>query len=115
MLGNLKQSALRLKRDGLRVRRMAAACKRLLSERGEASGVSTASETLSQYQALAPDEQLAFFQSLKREFSPDPKAVLQAARAYEQMQSGETLARLIHASEPPRSPSSPTCPTPSRR
>ncbi len=102
MLGSLKESALRLKRDGLRVRRMVAACKRLLSERGEASGVAIAAQTLEQYQALAPSEQLAFFQSLKREFSPDPKQVLLAARDYERLQDRETLAALLHVSEPPR-------------
>jgi malonyl-CoA decarboxylase len=102
MLGSLKESALSLRRDGLRVRRMVAACKRLLSERGEASGASIAAATLAQYQALGPEEQLAFFRALRREFSPDPKQVLKAARDYEQSQDGSTLAALIRASEPPR-------------
>ena len=72
MLGTLKESALKLKRDGLKVRRLVAACKQLLSERGEALGVSLAAETLALYAELSNVEQVAFFEALKTELAPQP-------------------------------------------
>ena len=39
-------------RDGLKVRRLIGSCRKLLSERGEAAGVSLAKSTLDLYRAL---------------------------------------------------------------
>ncbi len=102
MLGTLKESALKLKRDGLKVRRLVTACKQLLSERGEALGVSLAAETLALYAELSNAEQVVFFEALKTEFSPDPREVLRTATEYAQSPDSAHLAALTHAAEPPR-------------
>ena len=105
MLGSIKgfrDTALRLKRDGIKTRKLVRACKQLLSERGEASGVSLAEKTLALYAALSKEEQAAFFQALKSEFSPDPQQVLAAAIAYSSSPDSAHLAILTHAAEPPR-------------
>lgn len=99
---NIRDKAMRLKRDGLKVRKLVGACRQLLSERGEASGVSQAQQTLALYAELSKDEQLAFFQSLKNDFSPDPQRVLETATAYAQSPDSRHLAALTHAAEPPR-------------
>ncbi len=105
MLGSIKGmtgKALQLKRDGLKTRRLVEACKQLLTERGEAAGVSRAEETLALYGELSRDEQLVFFRALKTEFAPDPAKVLAAATAYAQHADSQRLAALTHAAEPPR-------------
>ncbi len=102
MLNTIKALALRGKRDGLRVRKLVLACRQLLSERGEASGVSLAQQTLALYAALSKEEQGAFFQSLKTDFSPDPVKVLAAANAYAESPDSEHLSVLTHQVEPPR-------------
>ena len=105
MLGSIKgirDTALRLKRDGIKTRKLVRACKQLLSERGEASGVSLAEKTLALYATLSKEEQSAFFQALKTEFSPDPQRVLETALAYANSPDSAHLAALTHAAEPPR-------------
>lgn len=102
MLKSIKALAVRGKRDGRRTRQVVLACKQLLSERGEASGVSLAQETLALYAKLTKEEQLAFFQSLKAEFSPDPAKVLAAANAYAESPDSAHLAVLTREAEPPR-------------
>lgn len=98
----MRDKALQLKRDGLKARKLVGACHQLLSERGEASGVSRAQETLAIYATLSKDEQATFFQVLKSEFSPDPARVLAAATAYAGTPDSRHLATLTQASEPPR-------------
>ena len=98
----LRDTALRFKRDGRNTKALVRACKQLLSERGEASGVSQALDTLTLYAALSKDEQLAFFHALKTEFSPDPQQVLDAATAYAKSPDSQHLAALTRAAEPPR-------------
>lgn len=102
LLKSIKALALRGKRDGRRTRQVVLACKQLLSERGEASGVSLAQETLALYAQLSKDEQTAFFHSLKAEFSPDPGKVLAAAAAYAESPDSARLAVLTREAEPPR-------------
>ena len=99
---NIRDKALQLKRDGLKTRKLVRACQQLLSERGEASGVSQAQATLTLYAGLSREEQLAFFQALKSEFAPDPGRVLATATAYAQTPDSQHLAALTHAAEPPR-------------
>ncbi|MBL8525123.1 MAG: malonyl-CoA decarboxylase family protein [Betaproteobacteria bacterium] len=94
--------ALAIKRDGLKTRRLVEACLQLLTERGEASGVSRAQETLALYAELSRDEQLVFFRALKTEFAPDPQKVLETATAYAANPDSRHLAALTHAAEPPR-------------
>ena len=79
-----------------------ALCHSLLSERGEVSGSRLAAEALDSYQALDDRGRRAFFESLIREFSPDPEEVGQAGDAYRDDPSPENLARLQKVVEPPR-------------
>ena len=89
-------------RDGVKVRRLIASCKKLLSERGEAAGVSLAKITSDQYLGLDKKEQARFFAALLVEFSPDPARVLAASKAYAAEPSAASLAQLSIAAEPPR-------------
>lgn len=98
----IRDTALRFKRDGVKTQKLVQACKQLLSERGVASGVSQAQETMALYAALSKEDQLAFFQALKTEFSPDPQQVLASATAYAKSPDSQHLAVLIQAAEPPR-------------
>ena len=105
MLGSIKgigESALRLGAGGVRRRKLIRACRQLLSVRGEGAGVSLAVDTLALYAALPMEEQLAFFQALKTDFSPDPAEVLVAATAYAEAPDSARLAALTAAAEPPR-------------
>ena len=89
-------------RDGLKVRRLIVSCKKLLSERGEAAGVSLAKITLDLYRNLDKKDQARFFAALLAEFSPDPMRVLAASKAYAAEPSAANLAQLSIAAEPPR-------------
>lgn len=102
MFESLQNRAALIARDGLKVRRLVTACHKLLSERGEAAGVSLAKETLEQYRTLDKKEQVRFFLALAEEFSPDPQSVLRAAQAYADNASPENLATLNQVVEPPR-------------
>jgi malonyl-CoA decarboxylase len=79
-----------------------ALCHSLLSERGEVSGGRLAAEALDSYRALDDRARRAFFESLIREFSPDPEEVGRAGDAYRNDPSPESLARLQKVVEPPR-------------
>jgi malonyl-CoA decarboxylase len=81
MFESVQKRAAVFTRDGLKVRRLIASCKKLLSERGEAAGVSLAKITLDLYGDLDKKEQARFFSRLLAEFSPDPRQVLEAAQA----------------------------------
>ena len=89
-------------RDGVKVRRLIASCRKLLSERGEAAGVSLAKITSDLYRNLDKKEQARFFAALLVEFSPDPTRVLAASKAYAAEPSAASLAQLSIAAEPPR-------------
>ncbi|MBE0626895.1 MAG: malonyl-CoA decarboxylase [Burkholderiales bacterium] len=83
-------------------RKTVALCHALLSERGEASGAALAREALQAYGLLAGPALRAFFDVLAQEFSPEPDAVEDAARAYRQDPSQANLIRLQHGIEAPR-------------
>jgi malonyl-CoA decarboxylase len=83
-------------------RKVIALCRSLLSERGEVSGSRLAAEALDAYQELDDRGRRAFFESLIREFSPDPNEVGRAGDAYRSDPSPEHLARLQKVVEPPR-------------
>src|SRR5579862_1832110 len=83
-------------------KKIIALCHHLLSERGEVSGSRMAAEALDAYQGLDDRDRRAFFESLIREFSPDPEEVGQAGDAYRSDPSPENLARLQKVVEPPR-------------
>ncbi len=102
MFESVQKRAAAIARDGRSVRRLVVSCKKLLSERGEAAGVSLAKITLDLYRELDKKEQARFFAALLAEFSPDPDHVLAASKAYAAERSAANLARLSVAAEPPR-------------
>ncbi len=73
-------------------------CRRLLSERGAANSVAIASSLVTRFSALPDEQQARFFERLSRDFSPDPKAVLQSAQAYADDPSAPNLLRLTQVS-----------------
>ncbi|WP_088279111.1 malonyl-CoA decarboxylase [Ideonella sp. A 288] len=78
-------------------------CRRLLSERGEANGPTIAAGIVARLDQLPDELRWRFFDSLARDFSPDPKKVLAAALAYSQAPTdAEHLIRLTQVAEPPR-------------
>jgi malonyl-CoA decarboxylase len=102
MFESVQKRAGVIARDGLKVRRLIVSCKKLLSELGEAAGVSLAKITLDLYRNLDKKEQARFFAVLLAEFSPDPVRVLAASKAYAAEPSAASLAELSIAAEPPR-------------
>src|SRR5207237_8757277 len=102
MFESVQKQAAAFTRDGLKVRRLIGSCKKLLSERGEAAGVSLAKTTLDLYRELDKRDQPRFFSELLGQFSPDPKRVLEAAQAYAAEASAANLSRLSSVAEPPR-------------
>ena len=79
-----------------------AACRTLLSTRGEASGVRRAADVLNAYRSLEPAALHDFFERLASEFSPDSAEIERAADAYKTESSQANLVRLQAAVEPPR-------------
>ncbi|MDQ0509483.1 malonyl-CoA decarboxylase [Ancylobacter amanitiformis] len=77
-------------------------CERLLSGRGEASGVALAREILTAYAALKTGERVAFFEALARSFGPDAVRLDAAIAAHAAHPSTRTVAELHAASEPRR-------------
>ena len=102
MFETVQKRATAFARDGLAVRRLVASCSSLLSERGEAAGVSLAKVTLDLYRELDRRDQARFLAALLAEFSPDPVQVLAASEAYAAEQSAANLLRLSTVAEPPR-------------
>lgn len=77
-------------------------CRHLLSQRGEASQTALAQEIINAYGRMDAAQRLHFYQMLCSEFSPDPKAVRQAAANYSQSPDELNLSLLSAAVEPPR-------------
>ena len=102
MFESVQKRAAAIAGDGLKLRRLIVSCKKLLSERGEAAGVSQASITRDLYLELHRKGQEQFFAVLLAEFSPDPVRVLAASNAYAAEPSAANLAQLSIAAEPPR-------------
>ena len=88
--------------ESRKLRQIVSLCRSLLSERGEVSGTRLASETLEAYQALDDAERSEFFDTLAKEFSPDPEQVGRWGGAYRDEPSAENLAQLQRVVEPPR-------------
>jgi malonyl-CoA decarboxylase len=80
----------------------AAACHRLMRQRGEASGVVLAAEILAHMTDRAAAETERFLAMLSTEFGPDPNAVSLAARSWLAAPTAERLAELAKVVEPPR-------------
>ena len=84
------------------LRPLLAECRRLLSERGEASGPLIAQAVLARIDTLREDQRGRFFERLASDFSPDPKAVLASAQAYAAAPDAAHQIALARAAEPPR-------------
>jgi malonyl-CoA decarboxylase len=102
MFESVQKRAAAIAGDGLKLRRLIISCRKLLSERGEAAGVSQAKITRDLYRELDKKGQERFFAALLAEFSPDPMQVLAASKAYAAEPSAANLAQLSNAAEPPR-------------
>jgi malonyl-CoA decarboxylase len=85
-----------------RAARLVRECHRLLSVRAEANSPAIARNIIAELETLSDGEFDALFDSLAREFSPDPQAVLEAAQAYAADASSGALAKLSTVAEPPR-------------
>jgi malonyl-CoA decarboxylase len=77
-------------------------CEALLSGRGEASGTALAREVLDRYHHLDPLERLAFFETLARNYGPDPERLAQAIEAWRAQPNDDDASDLHYASEPRR-------------
>jgi malonyl-CoA decarboxylase len=88
--------------DSTPLRLALADCRRLLSVRGEANGPLLAQAIVQRIEAFGDEQRWRYFDRLASDFSPDPQAVLAAARAYAEAPSAETLTRLTRLAEPPR-------------
>lgn len=94
-----------LRRDSVErddVRKLAQACRQLLSERGESNSRSIASAALERWRRLDADGVHRFFKVLASDFDPDPGEVLRLAENYAVSRSPDNLVRLAKAAEPPR-------------
>ncbi|NVO05130.1 MAG: malonyl-CoA decarboxylase [Rhodoferax sp.] len=61
-----------------------------------------AGKLVSVFKLLEPADQLKFFEFLSSKLSPDPAAVLEAAKAYAENADSESLIHLLKTVEPPR-------------
>ncbi len=84
------------------VQQLTKLCHSLMSERGEVSGVHLASQAQLSYDSLDAASRHAFFDTLVREFSPDPDEVGLRGEAYRDDPSAANLAELQRIVEPPR-------------
>jgi malonyl-CoA decarboxylase len=88
--------------DSRPLRQVLADCRRLLSVRGEANAPLLAKAIVLRIDDLSDEQRARFFDRLAADFSPDPRAVLEAAKVYAENPGAEALARLTSAAEPPR-------------
>ena len=88
--------------DATPLRQLFADCRRLLSVRGEANGPLLAHQIVQRIDSLNDEQRARFHDRLASDFSPDPKTVLDAARAYAQAPDAPSLIRLTRVAEPPR-------------
>lgn len=77
-------------------------CIRLLSGRGEASGIALSQAILHHYSLLDDENKLAFFKLLESEFNPDFSHITQTMDHYRQSRSADDLIALTQAIEAPR-------------
>ncbi|MCB8837764.1 malonyl-CoA decarboxylase [Aurantimonas sp. VKM B-3413] len=81
---------------------ISALCRKLVSSKGEATGVRLAAEILKAIRALDEEATVALFQMFAEDFMPDEEALRAAAEAYADAPDPANLARLQHLAEPPR-------------
>ncbi|MEO5321874.1 malonyl-CoA decarboxylase [Mesorhizobium sp. CC13] len=81
---------------------IAGLAKKLISSRGEASGVALAADLLKAWRMLDNEARLAWFRTLASAFGPDEKQLEAAVEAWRSGHSAEAASRLASASEPLR-------------
>ncbi|MBX3582218.1 MAG: malonyl-CoA decarboxylase [Rhizobiaceae bacterium] len=84
------------------VEQVAALCRSLLSSRGEAGALATATEVFERYRKLDGSQRQMFFRVLLDEFGPDMEPLLTAARAFVSSPDDRAAETLHHLSEPRR-------------
>lgn len=78
-----------------------ALCERLLSGKGEATGLAIAQQILDAYRAFEPADRISFFRQLKDRFDVDVAALEQAVADWRT--KGPASARALHVASEPRS------------
>ena len=76
-------------------------CERLLSGKGEATGLAIAQQVLDAYTKLDPQARVDFFNEVEKRFGVDGEALEQAVAAWRT--EGPTAARALHFASEPRS------------
>jgi malonyl-CoA decarboxylase len=84
------------------VERVVASAGKLLTGRGEASGMALAAAILADYSALGPAQRLEFLATAASRFGPDLDALAEAARAFLADPDDRTAAALREKAEPRR-------------
>jgi malonyl-CoA decarboxylase len=82
--------------------KLAEACRRLLTERGESNSRAIAAAAIERWRGLDADGTHRFFRILASDFDPDPGEVLRLAEDYAVTRSPDNLVKLARAAEPPR-------------
>ena len=88
--------------DPTPLRLLLADCRRLLSVRGQANGPRLAQAIVASVDGLGDVQRSRFFDRLASDFNPDPRHVLECARAYAESPGAQQLIRLARVAEPPR-------------
>ncbi len=88
--------------EPLSVERLLNLAQKLLTGRGEASGIALARSILAGYARLAPPQRLAFLTGAATRFGHDLAALSQAARAFLDNPAESEAAKLSEKAEPPR-------------
>ena len=77
-------------------------CEKLLSRRGEASGVALARDVFARFADLSPGSRLTFFEVLATRFGPDRERLTAAVEAWRQDPTARATVELSEAAEPRR-------------
>ncbi|EAU39734.1 malonyl-CoA decarboxylase protein [Fulvimarina pelagi HTCC2506] len=77
-------------------------CRKLVRSKGEATGVRIAADILAGVRSLNDPDCEAFFRMLAEDFAPDPKRLVETAKAFAAAPGPGTLAHLQREAEPPR-------------
>lgn len=81
---------------------IAGLAKKLISSRGEASGVALATDLLKAWRLLGSEARLEWFRTLATAFGPDEKQLEAAVEVWRSGHTAEAASRLANASEPLR-------------
>jgi malonyl-CoA decarboxylase len=88
--------------QGRRLQSVEALCRRLLSQRGEASSIALASDLVAVIHRMDGGETAGFLGMLATGFSPDPQRLTAAIERWQREPDRDSLQELITTVEPPR-------------